>query len=285
MGLLLTYGFLVMAICFNWILPKIDSKKIAALTFFIISVFYGIIYNYIELYGVIIIIFMFYFAYFYYNRDNKIKYIYLFLFIILALITSLHILPGFNNYNVVKNIKLTSDSKYYSLYLNFDKAAAGFVILFFQQDLLKSIKDFLKSLKKIYIYIILSVLILITISSLFGYIKFEPKVPYFIISFIVSNLFFTCLAEELFFRKIIQENIKIMFINNRYNVIIGIICSALSFGAVHLAGGIKYFIFAFIAGIFYSIIYEKTKNIEMAIIAHFLLNLIHIFLFTYPALS
>ena len=73
------------------------------------------------------------------NRDNKIKYIYLFLFIILALITSLHILPGFNNYNVVKDIKITADSMKYSLYFNFDKGMAGFFILFFLKDLIKII--------------------------------------------------------------------------------------------------------------------------------------------------
>ena len=123
------------------------------------------------------------------------------------------------------------------------------------------------------------------LSFIIGIIKFEPKIPWFIGIFIISNLFFTCIAEELFFRKLIQDNIKTVFYKSKYSKLLGITASASVFGIVHLAGGIRYCLVAFVAGIFYAYIYEKTKKVEAPIFVHFFLNLIHILFFTYPALK
>lgn len=284
MEVVLTYGMLAAAIASNWIGDRINRNKIITIILFIVSMVFGVIYGYMEWYSAGTAFLMFCMAYLYFEKTG-VRWFGFIVFVIMAVTLSAHKLPGFNNYNVVKDIKITSDSMKYSLYFNFDKGMAGFFILFFMKHLIKSFKELKETVKKSILPLTGTVITVILLSYILGYIKFEPKVPYFIWSFILSNLFFTCITEELFFRKLLQDNIKKLFNKIGYSRFFGVVISSIIFGAVHLAGGIKYFFLAFIAGLFYAYIYEKTKKAEAAIAVHFLLNLTHILLFTYPALG
>lgn len=99
----------------------------------------------------------------------------------------------------------------------------------------------------------------------------------------MSNLFFCCVAEEGFSRGFLQHSLS--QINSCYPSIIAIAVASFFFGLAHYQGGIYYILLATIAGIFYGWVYHVTKRIEASIITHFLLNLTHLLLFTYPALS
>ena len=50
----------------------------------------------------------------------------------------------------------------------------------------------------------------------------------------------------------------------------------------HLAGGITYVLLATVAGIGYGTAYHLTGRVEAGIVVHFLLNLSHLVLFSYP---
>ena len=98
----------------------------------------------------------------------------------------------------------------------------------------------------------------------------------------ISNLFFTCIAEEGLFRGFFQEYLSSF--KYKYAEYVAILIPAVFFGAIHFPGGIKYVILATVAGSLYGWIYKVTRRIEASMLAHFMLNLTHILFFTYPAL-
>jgi membrane protease YdiL (CAAX protease family) len=51
---------------------------------------------------------------------------------------------------------------------------------------------------------------------------------------------------------------------------------------MHHHGGTIYVALSFIAGLFYGYAMMLTKRIEASIIVHFIVNLVHILMFTYP---
>ena len=201
---------------------------------------------------------------------------------ILGLSLELHLVPGFHNLLIINKTQITPSAVPYTLYLNFDKSIVGLIILGLTLNLAKTLKEWKCLLKCLKYYLPLTLLIILALSFQFHYIKFEPKLPPYLSIWIISNLFFTCLAEEALFRGFIQNSLSKF--NYKYSQNIALLISALLFGLIHYRGGIKYVILATIAGFLYGFIYKVSKRIEASILAHFILNLIHILLFTYPAL-
>ncbi|MCC8416011.1 MAG: CPBP family intramembrane metalloprotease [Rickettsia endosymbiont of Gnoriste bilineata] len=126
-------------------------------------------------------------------------------------------------------------------------------------------------------------LVIIVLSIAFEYIKFAPKIPQNLWIWVINNLFFTCVAEEGLFRGFFQESLSQL--KYKYSKDIAILIPALFFGVMHYPGGLKYVILATVAGALYGWIYKVTKRIEASILVHFMLNLTHILLFTYPAIN
>ena len=248
------------------------------------SLLSGIIYDYVAPYSFFTAALLFLSSYIYFE-NKKFKWIGFAILYLISVLLALHLFPGFHNYNIIKNIQLTDNSMNYSLYLNFDKAMAGFIILTFQKDLINSFSQLIKVFKKTAVYGLITITTVLALSYITGYIEFAPKLPWFIGYFILANLFFTCITEELFFRKLIQDNIKKVFFTNRYSASIAIFISGLIFGSFHIAGGMNYFFLAAVSGSFYSLIYESSSKIESSIMIHFILNLTHILLFSYPGLK
>jgi membrane protease YdiL (CAAX protease family) len=63
-----------------------------------------------------------------------------------------------------------------------------------------------------------------------------------------------------------------------------IVMVSLLFGLAHLAGGWAYALVATVASVGYGWAYQRSGRIEVAIVAHFGLNLLHFGLLTYPML-
>lgn len=204
---------------------------------------------------------------------------------ILALLLAAHFLPGFNNLRVLDNVKLSVDAKPYTLYANFDKAAVGLVLLAFFCRRSATWAEFNASLKKALPLMALTVGVVLGTALVLGIVKPDFKIPDSILSFIVINLFFTCIAEEAFFRGLLQEKLSVKLASKQYGEKVAIACSALLFGLVHFGGGLAFMALATIAGLGYACIYSATKRIEAPIVAHFLFNLVHFVGFTYPALA
>lgn len=120
---------------------------------------------------------------------------------------------------------------------------------------------------------------------LINYISFAPKLDPNIILWTLNNLFFVCTAEEAIFRGLIQNKLQQKFQQFTYGAQAALVIAAALFGLAHFRGGISYILLSSLAGLFYGFAYQKTQRIEAAILVHFLVNLAHILLFTYPFMA
>jgi membrane protease YdiL (CAAX protease family) len=129
---------------------------------------------------------------------------------------------------------------------------------------------------------------LVVLLGAFGFDLVDINLDYnfdlnFFVYFFCINLFFTCLAEEVFFRGMVQDNLyKLFKTHSIYYNTIPVFVTGLLFGVVHLGFSSEYAVFATIAGIGYGIVYQLTRSVEYAIVSHFFLNLCHLLFFSYP---
>ncbi len=221
-----------------------------------------------------------------------------------------HQMPGFQNLEVAHQIKLSADAIPYSLYFNFDSPLIGLFILAFGWNYVNSERMKKQAWIKVYSIVLLTVITMSILALLFRYVRFDPKWNNFILIWAIHNLVFTCVTEEAIFRGLILNGLmnyfeKVRFLSFRIwsinittiymnqislfglglHALLALLISAFLFGLVHFQGGPAYMVLAGIAGIFYGLAYICTQRIEASIITHFLVNLVHILLFTYPALQ
>jgi len=222
----------------------------------------------------------------YLSFRSKSKYWARFFKAVLAIIGFLflfHKVPGFNNWQIVKEAKISPNSLPFNMYLNFDKPLIGILILVFSPiPLLKSANSLFSSLKKMLPICLMSIFTIILLSHYMHYVKLDIKYPALFTIWAINNLLFTCFTEEVFFRGFIHQYLTQAFKKSSYRDYFALTLSSLLFGLCHFVN-IQYIVLAMIAGLFYGAIYLKTKSIEASIIAHFLLNIVHFLVFTYPA--
>lgn len=279
--LFLTYGLLMCSILSIWIDFYLKQKIKINYLLLLLSAIFGLTFNFINVFSFMLIVIMVVIL----SYKNKITNSFIpgILLFIISVLMFLHKFPGFNNYMLITKKVLSQNAVPYSMYLNFDKALVGIFIINYFGGLATSLEEWKDILKK-YIGIgSATILLVITISFLFKYIKFDPKLISFLPIWIITNLLFVCIPEEAFFRGFLQKNIS-NFFNFEGGGILAIIIGALIFGLGHFSGGIKYILLATVAGFGYGYAFYKTKRIETSILIHFSLNLIHICFFTYPSL-
>ena len=210
-------------------------------------------------------------------------------FITFSLALALHWVPGFNNLPIVIDERITSDAIAFTFYANFDKAMAGLFLCAYFYSNKKALKADSNKVSRLNVkqpifIIIATVLASLTVALILELVSFNPKVPDFWLAFIAINLLFTCVAEEALFRGLLQTKLSQIISSTRLALLAPIMTAAV-FALAHFAGGINYVLVSFIAGLGYSYIFYKTQRLEWAIICHWLVNVFHFFLFTYPMLS
>lgn len=206
---------------------------------------------------------------------------------VLALALSLHLLPGFHPAVLFHDVRLTPDAAPFALALSFDKAAAGLLLLAAFSVRVASWRQFASQLPAIAMAALTTSVVAIGIALAAGYVRFEPKWVEASPAFLVANLLFTCVAEEAFFRGLIQERLMRLG-ESRHQPAwrwIAIAVSTVLFGLAHAGGGLTWMLFAMVAGFGYAAIYARTRTIEGAILVHFAVNAAHFLVFTYPRLA
>ena len=206
---------------------------------------------------------------------------------VLALAMSLHLLPGFRPAVLFHDLHLTPDAAPFALALSFDKGAAG--LLLFVAFCLRatSWRQFASQAPAIAVAILVTAAVSIGVALAAGYVRFEPKWPAAAPAFLVANLLFTCVAEEAFFRGLIQERLMRLAEARRQPAWrwIAIAVSTVLFGLAHAGGGATWMLVATVAGLGYAATYARTRTIEGAILVHFAVNAAHFLGFTYPRLA
>lgn len=204
-----------------------------------------------------------------------------------GLALALHVLPGFQNPLLVNAVRITPDALPFTLYANFDKGSVGLLMLACFAPRLASWRDARAVVGPTLVAIVVTGAASIGAAWLAGYVRFEPKLgalPSFAPAFLVINLFFTCVAEEAFFRGLIQERLTRGLADRPRLVLLPVVVSAALFGLAHLGGGPLYVAVATLAGLGYAGVYAKTRRVEAAVLTHFAVNATHFMFFTYPGL-
>lgn len=199
--------------------------------------------------------------------------------ILLSLALSLHLLPGFENWQLLNEVQLSAQSRPFSLYLNLDKPLVFFLLLLLLPDLPGRYRlNFNASVR----LLVISLLAISAISALAvqaGFVALEWKVPHWWWLFAFNNLMFTCVVEEVFFRAYLQR-----LLSQKAGAVGTMALVALLFGLAHLGGGWLYALLATGAGLFYGYLYWRSGSLLVAVAGHFMVNIVHLFALTYPAL-
>ncbi|WP_455210362.1 CPBP family intramembrane glutamic endopeptidase [Kaarinaea lacus] len=197
-----------------------------------------------------------------------------------------HEFDGFNNPLIVDHMILTTGSKPFTLYWNYDKAFTAFFLILLYQSVQKPSFVSTGNIKKGVIALVATFILTFIFAYLLGLIRWEPKFPEYLFLWSLSNLFITAAAEEAFFRGIIQSQLyQALSSYTKYAGAVSICTAGIVFGIAHFAMGFAYILAAIVAGLGYGLVFHLTKRLEASILTHYLLNTIHILFFTYPMIE
>lgn len=261
-------------------LSLLIGQRVVALVLIAISVTLGFSLGRIDVLGLVGLAFFAGFSYCWKN-SRLLKWQHalagVFVFIIAMLLLS-HRVPGFNNWKYLDAYYFSANALPFTLFLNLDKPFIFSVLFFFFTITQHSSVNSWKAIAR---YTLISAAILLAPALMAHYIAFEPKWDVNIVVWALNNFFFVCAAEEMLFRGFIQTELEKI----TKKPLLALIIASLLFGLVHFAGGVVYVGLATLAGLVYGISYQKTGRIIIPMTVHFLVNLLHILLFTYPALK
>lgn len=204
---------------------------------------------------------------------------------VLALLMALHLLPGFHNPLLIADARFSVDAAPYTQYANFDKAVGGLLLLAFLCRRTRTPAEFRQLLRNAAIPVLMTTTIVIGTAVALRYVAADFKLPAYTPVFLITNLLFSCVAEEAFFRGVIQERLATALDVGRIGGGLVILISGLLFGLAHYAGGMTYVAISSVLGCGCAYCYAITRRVEAPILAHFALNGVHFIGFTYPRLS
>jgi len=218
-----------------------------------------------------------------YKKDQKFSLVAGAMALTLGLALGLHIVPGFNNYQYGSNIQLSASAVSFDIWFNWDKSMFGLLVLgiVLRDSLIRNTKDALLMIASFLPLAILGISVIYLIALAIGYSKVDWTPAFVFIPWVIKNLVFTVLAEEVFFRGIVQTQLA-KLTPGRYAAHISVFLAGCLFGAAHFSGGLQYVFLSSLAGILYGYTYKITGRIEAPIITHLLLNSGHFLIFAYP---
>jgi membrane protease YdiL (CAAX protease family) len=205
------------------------------------------------------------------------------LFIFLALALAMHWLPGFYNGRVIAPQRFTDDAVAFSMYLNLDKPLIGFWLLLVCPGIAHR-RSLRLSLYASALALSLSAVLALGGALLLGVIAWAPKWPDSAWLWLLNNLLLVTLVEEALFRGYIQGGLSRCFKHLAHGENLALLLASLLFGLAHAGAGWQWVLLASLAGIGYGLAY-RFGGLAAAIATHFVLNVLHFSLFTYPMLA
>lgn len=206
------------------------------------------------------------------------------LVLLFALLLASHAGAVFQALLIAPNLRLGTDSIPYTLRWHYDSAVAACLML----ALCCNEKAPLRLgfvLTRVLLGCLVLTLTVMPLALWLGQVRVDVKLPALLLWWIPGNLLISSLSEELFFRALIQRRLTLwMRRYPRWGEGVAVVLTALLFGIAHLGGGVNYLLLATLAGVGYGTVYALTRRIEAAVLTHFLFNVIHITLFSYPRL-
>ncbi|SDA40789.1 hypothetical protein SAMN03159443_00386 [Pseudomonas sp. NFACC15-1] len=205
------------------------------------------------------------------------------LFLVMALALAMHWMPGFFNGRAIPAQRLTDDAARFAMYLNQDKPLIGFWLLLACPWIVGR-RSLRLSVQATALGLALSAVLALGGAMLLGMIHWAPKWPDHAWMWVLNNLLLVTLVEEALFRGYIQGGLSRRFKHLRQGDNLALLLASLLFGLVHAGAGWQWVLLSGLAGVGYGLAY-RFGGLGAAIATHFLLNLLHFALFTYPMLA
>lgn len=264
---LITFFFFSLFILSVWI--KKDVKIYGPLLG--LSIFLAFLSQSISLLGLLILFIGGFGFYKFYKKPNFLLFLGL---IGLILSFPLKLLTGFTPIPITEKFLLS-----------FSGISLASIVLILNTELAKNKKDW----KNVFLGIgigICGIGVLAILATITKATRWQPQLPSFFFLRLASNLFLTCVAQEVLYRNFIQKELSRFLINIKYHNIISILLTSLIFTIAHIywSPNLMIGLFVFVASLLYGFVYFKTNKIEAAIITHFMLNVIHMVFFKYHAM-
>ena len=203
----------------------------------------------------------------------------------------IHKLPGYQGLLIAENIALKANSLPTSVYLNVDKALFSWSALCFIPLLKRSLPSnprFQCWMAALCVPLGIGAVIAIAVST--GIVTWQVAVPDYFPLLALSNLINTCVAEELLFRGLLFKLVMAKLgmtkppahLSSASRTLLLLTITSVLFGVAHIAGGTSYMVVATVAGLLYGTVYLLTGRIIFAVLTHWLLNITHMLVLTYP---
>jgi uncharacterized protein len=291
MPMIVTYGLLILSMITIWVPVNIIHRQPYHIhlwqVIFLLSLVAALVWQFIHFVSLLPIMIFAVGCYVIYQKQTPpwLKMSGGLVVVLLSIGLMGHVIPGFSNPKLISNFQISQDAILYTQYLNFDKALVGLLILALGHQLLSTKLAWFKMLTTTIPLATIVVIVVIGLSIFMGYVQFNFKLTALFFFWALPNLFFTCVAEEAFFRGFVQKHLEESLNRFKYGSITGLLLASLLFGLAHYPGGMNYIILATVAGLGYGLVYQRTKSIEASILTHFLLNVVHFIFFTYPVLA
>jgi membrane protease YdiL (CAAX protease family) len=204
----------------------------------------------------------------------------------LAFALGLHLVPGFSPVLFLDGVRLGADSAPMRFSANVDAGLAGLVIALCFCRRTASLAQAATALRRAAPVALGTAALVLALGWAAGTVRPDLKWPAFAPAWLLKMLLWTCVLEEGFFRGVIQERLTAWPVVAERPALrmLPAIVAALLFGLAHLPGGWTYAALAALAGLGYGWAYARTRRIEAAILAHFMLNAAHFIGFSYPQL-
>ncbi len=202
--------------------------------------------------------------------------------VILTLALGMNQVPWIHNVLALDRVFVSASAADFTLYWNYDALFAG-VLLYLVCVQPQANTPWRRALVATASIAVLATVVTLAMTVVVGYNAWDPKWPAILGVWIPSNLLITCVFEETVFRGVIQRQAG-RFLRGRVPApaFVALLVASVAFGVAHIAGGIMYVFLSTLAGIGYGAAYHVTGRVEAGMLVHFLLNLTHLFLFTYP---
>ncbi|MBU6951761.1 CPBP family intramembrane glutamic endopeptidase [Hahella sp. HN01] len=204
---------------------------------------------------------------------------------VLSLALALHLTPGFTHQTVIPTLHLGAATLPFALSAKLDKALAGLLLVALFLPYLPTLRQTGADLRRHWPLLAASLGVIFGTGALLG-VDLDPKTGSYILVFAFFNLLVTCIAEETFFRLLVQRSFVSCFANLNKVGLWGVWVAGTLFGLAHFhtgPGAALRMALITLAGYCYAWVYYKTQNFWLSVLLHFLVNIIHISLFVYPA--
>lgn len=109
-----------------------------------------------------------------------------------------------------------------------------------------------------------------------------PKLPKVTFTFILVNIAVTSVAEEAFFRLLLQRHLASLFQHRILQLCIPVAVASLLFALTHRLALDALFVVYLVAGLGYALVYALTQRFVAAVAVHAGVNIAHFLLLPYP---